>query len=66
MPGMKTYPNGSSFHSDWLGAWDPAIRDRFMKNCINEMRNCSGGQLGDGTYMTERAPYTGPKLLPQP
>ena len=26
MPGMKTYPNGSSFHSDWLGAWDPTIQ----------------------------------------
>jgi hypothetical protein len=65
MAGM-THPNGSSFHSDWLGAWDSTIRDRFMQNCINGMRDCAGGQLGDGTYLTERAPYTGPKILPPP
>jgi hypothetical protein len=65
MAGM-THPNGSSFHSDWLGAWDSTIRDRFMQNCINGMRDCAGGQLGDGTYLTERAPYTGPKLLAAP
>jgi hypothetical protein len=66
MPGMPTYANGSSYHSDWLGAWDPTIRDRFMRHCINGMRNCSGGQLGDGTHMTERTRYTGPMLLPRP
>jgi len=65
MPGM-TYANGSSFHSDWFGAWDPTIEDRFVRTCINGMRNCQDGQLGDGTRLKAAPDYKGPRVVATP
>lgn len=71
MPGMPVRANGSSFHSDWLGAWDPAVQEIFTRVCINGLLNCSGGQLGDGTilkqlYADPNNPYTGSKIIDPP
>ena len=66
MPGMPAHANGSTFHSDWIGAWDPAIQHEWTKQCINTMRDCKGGQLGDGTYLKPYLSYTGPKILTPP
>ncbi len=66
MPGMANMPNGSTFHSDWFGAWDPAVMTKWMTNCVRGMLNCSTGQLGGTDILAMNSPYSGPKLLPQP
>ncbi len=65
MPGM-THANGSTFHSDWIGAWDPQIQETYTRNCIAGLRDCVDGELGDGRALTAMAPYNGPKRIPQP
>ncbi len=67
-------PNGSTFHSDWFGAWDVPLMDKWRDKCINGLLNCQGGQLGDGTQLKgdgwlpdgSYGSYTGPKLLDPP
>ena len=65
MPGM-TRANGSTFHSDWFGAWDPIIQDRWLNECIRAMRNCIDGELGDGSKLAQLDAYKGPMLLDPP
>ena len=49
MPGMATLASGSSFHTDWWGAWDDEIMQRWTTNCVRGMKSCSGANYGDGT-----------------
>jgi hypothetical protein len=42
---------GSTFHTDWFGAWDDEVMKMWMDNCINKLLNCSGGDLGNGKQM---------------
>ena len=65
MAGM-THANGTTFHSDWLGAWDPAVLQRWVDSCINGLLNCKGGELGDGTSLSGSVDYTGPRILDIP
>lgn len=51
VPGDDPLPAGSSFHSDWFGAWDPDVQATWTRSCIVEMRNCVDGELGDGTQL---------------
>ena len=51
MPGMARKRPGSTFHADWLGAWDDATMKMWMDNCINKLLNCSGGDLGNGKQL---------------
>jgi hypothetical protein len=48
MPGMAPMKPGTTFHSDWFGAWDDNIMALWMANCINKLLNCSAGDIGDG------------------
>lgn len=69
MPGMERMPAGSTFHSDWFGAWDDQTFATAMANCINKLLDCSGGELGDGTQMKTGPGYTekaNPRLVPVP
>lgn len=50
MPGTPMKP-GTSFHTDWFGAWDDDAMQIWMDNCINKLLNCSGGDLGNGQQM---------------
>ena len=50
MPGMPMKP-GSSFHTDWFGAWDDQVMKIWTDNCINRLLNCSGGDQGNGQQM---------------
>lgn len=57
---------GVTAHADWWGAWEDSIKDRWSKNCIDEGRSCSGGDLGDGFMLANTAkyaPYTGKTVL---
>jgi hypothetical protein len=49
--GGMNHPNGSTFHSDWFGAWDNDIQTTWTQECLREMRSCSGGALGDGSQL---------------
>ncbi|WP_195210297.1 DUF1996 domain-containing protein [Actinomarinicola tropica] len=50
-PGEPAYPDGSTFHSDWFGAWDPEVQETWTERCIVGLLNCVGGELGDGTQL---------------
>lgn len=67
--GHGKLPAGMSLHADWLGAWDDDILARWTKNCINKMLNCSAGDLGDGTMLRQRSPFSWnaePRTVPIP
>lgn len=51
MPGMPMMTPGSTFHSDWFGAWDDTAMKMWTDNCINKLLNCSGGDLGNGKQL---------------
>jgi Domain of unknown function (DUF1996) len=65
MPGM-THAPGSTFHSDWFGAWDPTIQAVWTRECINMLRNCNAGELGDGRKLSDPRPYTGAMVVAPP
>ena len=66
MPGMR-HANGSTFHSDWFGAWDPAVQATWTQECIREMRSCVWGELGNGTRLRNwLGTYRGPQLIAPP
>ena len=50
MNGMNM-PGGSTFHADYMEAWDPATRTTWERRCIGKLLNCSDGELGDGTML---------------
>lgn len=58
MAGMAPHTPGSTFHSDWFGAWDDDIMDKWLANCINMKLNCSGGDLGNGEQLKLFDGYT--------
>lgn len=63
MPAMKP---GTSFHSDWFGAWDDPTMATWMEHCIDKLLSCAGGVLGDGTQMKANGIAPGPRLVPVP
>ncbi len=65
MAGM-THAGGSTFHSDWFGAWDPTIENRWVNQCIRALRGCIDGELGDGSKLAQVTPYSGPLLVDPP
>lgn len=67
MNGMNM-PGGSTFHADYIEAWDDPTRKTWERNCLDRKLSCSDGVLGDGTMM-KREPLTykaDPRLVPIP
>lgn len=52
MPGMPMKP-GTSFHTDWFGAWSDTVLQMWHDNCINKLLNCSGADLGNGFQLKQ-------------
>lgn len=50
MNGM-TMTGGSTFHADYIEAWDPPTRETWERECLNKKLNCADGELGDGTML---------------
>ena len=68
MPGMMMRP-GSTFHSDWFGAWDDNILAQWSSNCIDKLLSCNSGDLGNGKQLTPFAGFTmnaNPRVVPVP
>lgn len=55
----NTKPRGWSYHGDYGPmAWDPVTIATWEANCLNLLRSCTGGELGDGTQLKGAAiPY---------
>ena len=69
MPGMARMPAGSTFHADWFGAWDDDVMAEWTAHCIDMLKSCHSGNLGDGRQMKEAAPFvwtTPRRLVPIP
>ncbi|UZK67740.1 DUF1996 domain-containing protein [Sphingomonas sp. M1-B02] len=69
MAGMPPMRPGSTFHSDWFGAWDDNVMKAWTENCVDKLLNCSGGDLGNGWQMKERESFTwnaNPRVVPIP
>ena len=67
MAGMNM-PGGSTFHADYIEAWDKKTKTTWEINCLDKLLSCSDGELGDGT-MLRRAVQTykaEPRLVPVP
>ena len=48
---------GSTFHADWFGAWEDEVLDMWHDGCIDELLNCSDGDLGMGKLMRRNNLY---------
>ena len=46
-----TMAGGTTFHADYMEAWDPPTRAKFEHFCIGRLLNCSDGILGDGSML---------------
>ena len=60
---------GSTFHADFMEAWDPVIKKVWKDNCIDLLLDCTGGALGDGRMLkgATGAPWAAnPRLVPVP
>lgn len=62
-------PAGSTFHADYMEAWDPDVRQMWQDHAIDKLLNCSGGNLGNGRYCKRWSGFTfqqTPHLVPAP
>lgn len=55
---MAGKPAGSTFHADYMEAWDPGIRLAWEAACIDKLLNCSDGTMGDGRKLKRPASFT--------
>lgn len=56
---------GSSFHSDWFGAWEDSVSDRWHSGCIENLLNCVDGNLGEGSSMKRNRHYPSGRASPR-
>lgn len=66
---MANAPGGSTFHADYMEAWEPKARLAWEAACIDRLLNCSDGDLGDGRKMKRPPGFTfaqRPRLVPIP
>ncbi len=66
VPGEPQRLPGSTFHSDWFGAWEPSVQATWVEHCINGLLNCVDGQLGDGTRLADGLGWDGPERIAAP
>lgn len=52
---MLGQPLGTTYHGDYMEAWDDDIFDAIEANALDKMLNCSGGQIGDGRVLKRPA-----------
>ena len=67
--GMGIKTPGSTLHADWFGAWDDDVMQMWMRHCIDQQLNCSGGDLGNGKQLKMFDKFTwtaNPRKVPVP
>lgn len=68
MVGMPAKTPGTTFHADYMPAWDPETQAKWERECIDKLLTCADGNLGDGTIM-KRGPLPSvakPRLINPP
>lgn len=66
---MAGAPAGSTYHADYMEAWEPEARLAWEAACIGKLLNCSDGDMGDGRILKRPAGFTftqRPRLVPVP
>ena len=48
---------GYSLHADWFNGWDPAVMERWVKNCDQASVDCGVDVLGDGGALSTKFLY---------
>jgi uncharacterized protein DUF1996 len=69
MAGMPMARPGTTFHADFMMAWDPAVKDLWHANCIDRMLSCAAGLLGNGQQINQTWPFSwtaNPRRVPVP
>ncbi len=69
MAGTPAKAAGSTFHSDWFGAWDDNVMDTWMANAIDKLLNSSAGELGNGQQLVRPPNFkwlANPRLVDPP
>jgi len=41
-------PHGYTLHGDYKEAWDDSVKTMWTQGCVDNLLNCSGGDLGNG------------------
>ena len=63
-------PAGSTFHTDWFGAWDDGVLNTWHTNCIAKALSCVAFSLGDSTAGKAPSGFTfdtpNPRLVDPP
>ena len=54
MPNMPMQKPGTTMHSDWFGAWDDTILDKWMTKCIDAGMSCVGPRRLHGASHAHR------------
>ncbi|MES2903283.1 MAG: DUF1996 domain-containing protein [Pseudomonadota bacterium] len=60
---------GSTFHADFMAAWDEEVKKLWHEHCIRKALNCSGGDLGNGQsiFAAHGSPFKAdPRKVPVP
>lgn len=68
MPGMTMEP-GSTLHFDYFEAWDDGVKKVWHANCIDGLKNASGGDMCDGRQLRMFAGFkwaASPSRVPVP
>lgn len=45
---------GYSLHADWFNGWEPAVINRWVKNCDRAQVDCGVNVLGDGGWLSTK------------
>lgn len=67
--GMGRLTGGTSFHTDFMDAWDPDAKKTWQDNCIEKLLSCNGGDLGNGKQMKDTSGFdwkAHPRVVPVP
>jgi len=67
MFGMTPKEPGTTFHADYLEAWNPLIKKAWTDNCIDKHYSCVAGDLGNGYGLKLKVrQFDNPRYVPIP
>ena len=55
---MAGKPAGSTFHADYMEAWDPPTRLAWEGACLDKLLNCADGTMGNGRKLKRPPGFT--------
>lgn len=67
--GMGRLPGGTTLHADAFPAFDDTVLDTLTRYCLDGLKSCNGGDLGNGTQLKDITSFdwqAHPRLVPIP